>query len=345
MPIRFERHEKIARYLDPRTNFQETTIACEMRCDPLTGRSGRVAHGLGFHLSPLDVAPLIATSQPSCPFCPDRIFVVTPRFPVNIVPEGRLKLGEAVLFPNLVPYDEHSAVTVISQEHYVPLEKFTQAQLFHAFRLCLDYLHQVKRHPRTTYALVFWNYFPASGGTQIHPHLQILATDTPGNTLQEELTASLRYYREEGRSYWADLLLEEERLGERWVGRGIHSAWLTSFVSRSLLADTLVLFPEYQTILDLSDEALDEFCRGLGQTLHHLASQGVYSFNLAWFSGVAGSQEMCLHARLSPRLYLTPSIWGTDTTALQHLYQEHFMVQTPEAAASALQQAFKLTIH
>ena len=342
MPIHFERREKIARYLDPRTNFQETTIACEMRWDPLTGRSGRVAHGLGFHIYPLDVAPLIAASQPSCPFCPDRLFEVTPKFPVKIVPEGRLQRGEAVLFPNLVPYDEHSAVTVMSQEHYVPLGKFTQPQLFNAFRVCLDYLQQVQRHPQTTYALVFWNYFPASGGTQIHSHLQVFATDTPGNTLEEEFTSSLRYYREEGRSYWADLLLEEERLGERWVGRGAHSAWLTSFVSQSLLADTLVLFPEHQTILDLSDEALDEFCRGLGQALQHLASQGVYSFNLAWFPGVAGSQEMCLHARLSPRLYLTPRLWGTDTTALQHLYQEHFMVQTPEAAASALQQAFKL---
>src|SRR5205085_12047968 len=106
------------------------------------------------------------------------------------------------------------------------------------------------------------------------------------------------------------------------------------------LADTLILFPEHQTIGDLSAEALDEFCRGLGQALEYLASQGVYSFNLAWFCGVG--QQMCLHARLSPRLYLTPSIWGTDTTALQHLYQEHFMVQTPEAAASALQQAIKL---
>ncbi|HEY6409032.1 MAG TPA: hypothetical protein VIY29_16345, partial [Ktedonobacteraceae bacterium] len=175
-----------------------------------------------------------------------------------------------------------------------------------------------------------------------HSHLQVFATDTPGNTFEEEFTSSLRYYREEGRSYWADLLQEEERLGERWVGRGAQSAWLASFVSQSLLADTLVLFPEHQTILDLSDEALDEFCRGLGQALQHLESQGVYSFNLAWFSGVVGSQEMCLHARLSPRLYLTPSLWGTDTTALQHLYQEHFMVQTPEAAASALRQAFKL---
>ena len=136
--------------------------------------------------------------------------------------------------------------------------------------------------------------------------------------------------------------MAEERLGERWLARGAHSAWVTSFVSRSLLADTLILFPEIQTFLDLTNEGLDEFCRGLGQALHQLASQGVYSFNLAWFSGVAGSQEMCLHARLSPRLYLTQSIWGTDTTSLQHLYQEHFMVQTPETAAMALQQAIQL---
>jgi galactose-1-phosphate uridylyltransferase len=342
MPVRFERRQKTARYLDPRINFQETTIACEIRRDPLTGRSGRVAHGLGFTMQAPDLAPLIAISQPSCPFCPDRLFVVTPEFPPEIVPEGRLKLGEAVLFPNLVPYDEHSAVITISQEHYVPLGNFTHTQLFHAFSVSRSYLHAVQRHPQTTYALVFWNYFPASGGTQIHPHLQVLATDAPGNALEEELTCSSRYYREEGRSYWADLLVAEEGLGERWVARGVHSAWLTSFVSRSLLADLLILFPEVQTIVDLTDEGLDEFCRGLGQALSHLGSQGVYSFNLAWFPGVVGSQEMCLHARLSPRLYLTPRLWGSDTTALQHVYQEHFMVQTPETAAAAFRQAIHL---
>jgi len=343
MPIHFERQQKFARYLDPRTGYQEKTIACEIRRDPLTGRSGRVAHGLGFRIQPLDVAPLVAASKPSCPFCPDRLFKVTPKFPSEIVPEGRLQRGEAVLFPNLVPYDEHSAVTVMSQEHYVPLGAFTHAQLFDAFRVSQEYLHAVQRHSQTPYPLVFWNYFPASGGTQIHPHLQILATDTPGSAIEEELRCSSHYYREHGRSYWEDLLVEEERLEERWVARGVHSAWMTSFVSRSLLADTLILFPEIQTFLELTDEGLDEFCRGLGQALGHLASQGVYSFNLAWFSGVVGSQEMCLHARLSPRLYLTQSIWGTDTTSLQHLYQEHFMVQTPEVVAAGLRQAMTLS--
>ncbi|HLY32386.1 MAG TPA: hypothetical protein VKQ36_15260 [Ktedonobacterales bacterium] len=342
MPIRFVRQEKVARYLDPRLDYQETAISCEMRADPLTGRSGRVAHGLGFQIQPLDVEPLIAASRPNCPFCPERIFEVTPKFPVDVVPAGRLQRGEATLFPNLVPYDEHSAVAAMSQAHYVPIGQFTHMLLFDAFSVCLAYLRQVQRLPRTTYPLLFWNYLPASGGTQIHPHLQVFATDTPGNALQEELACSLRYEQEEGRPFWADLLEEEQRLGERFVGRGAHSAWLTSFVSRSLLADTLILFPGRQTLADLSEEALDEFCRGLTQALRHLATQGVYSFNLAWFSGVAEREDWWLHARLSPRLYLTPRLWGTDTTALQHLYQEPFMVQTPEASARGLQQVLSL---
>jgi UDPglucose--hexose-1-phosphate uridylyltransferase len=342
MPIRFVRQEKVARFLDPRLDFQETAIPCEMRSDPLTGRSGRVAHRLGFQIQPLDVQPLVAASRPTCPFCLERIFTVTPKFPVEVVPAGRLQRGEAVIFPNLVPYDEHSAVAAMSQAHYVPLGQFTYHLLFDAFSVCLEYLRQVQQHPRTTYALVFWNYFPASGGTQIHPHLQIFATDTPGNTIQEELACSLRYYQKEGHPYWADLFQEEERLGERFVARGAHSAWLTSFVSQSLLSDILILFPQRYTLADLSEEALDEFCRGLQQALQHLESQGVYSFNLAWFSGVAGREDMWLHALLSPRLYLTPRLWSTDTTALKHLYQEHFMVQTPEASVHGLQQAITL---
>jgi UDPglucose--hexose-1-phosphate uridylyltransferase len=342
MPIRFVRQEKIARYRDPRQELNEVRIACEMRWDPLTGHSARVAHALGFQLQPLDVQPLIDASQPTCPFCPERIFQVTPTFPADILPAGRLQRGEAVLFPNLVPYDEYSAVVVVSQAHHVPLDAFTQAQVVDAFTLCLEFVRQMQHLPRTTYPLVFWNYFPASGGTQIHPHVQVFVTDTPGNALNEELAYSLRYAQAEGRPYWEDLLREEEQLGERFVTRGAHTAWLTSFVSQSLLSDTLILFPDCHAFADLTPDALGECCAGLRQALQHLASQGVYSFNLAWFGGLAGQEAMWLHARLSPRLYLTPRLWGTDTTALQHLYQEHFMVQTPEAAAQALRQVITL---
>ena len=100
MPIRWERYQKVTRYLDPRAGFTQTEIACEIRRDPLTGRSGRVAHVLGFRLAPVDFAPIIEISKSGCPFCPERIFQVTPRFPEDIVPEaeaeeGRIRCGES----------------------------------------------------------------------------------------------------------------------------------------------------------------------------------------------------------------------------------------------------------
>ncbi|HST90020.1 MAG TPA: hypothetical protein VLJ14_16725 [Ktedonobacterales bacterium] len=342
MTLQFERYAKVARYLDPQAEFAERAIPCEVRRDPLTGRSGRVAHVAGFHPHPVDFSGLIEATRVGCPFCPERILAVTPRFPPDLVPDdegegdGRVRRGQTTLVPNLAPYDEHSAVAVMSRDHYVPLDAFTPELLADAFAASIAYFRSVQRQPRTTYQLAFWNYLPASGGTQIHPHLQLFATDTPGNTLEEELAASARYFAAEGRLYWADLVREEARAGERMIAEGRHSVWLTSFVSQSLLADVLAIFPEQRTLTTLPDEALDEFCRGLSALLRQLAAQGIYSFNLAWFPGTPDREDVWLHARLSPRVYLTPRIWGTDTSALQHLYGEHFMVQTPEDAARGL---------
>jgi UDPglucose--hexose-1-phosphate uridylyltransferase len=336
MGIQFERREKVARYLDPRQDYAEVAVPCEVRRDPLTGRSGRVAHVLGFRLQEVDFGLLIEASRAGCPFCPDRIFEATPRFPRDVTPEGRVVRGEAVLFPNLAPYDEYSAVAAISREHYVPMTMFTPAMLKDAFEACRAFFRDVQRLPNTTYALTFWNYLPASGGTQIHPHLQLFATDRPGATLEEELAASARYQQAEGRSYWADLLDMETRMGERFIARGAQTAWLTAFVSQSLLADVLVLFPDQRTLPEAPDAALDEFCLGVTQTLSAWEERGIYSFNLAIYPSAPGSDDVWLHARLSPRVYMTPRLWGTDTSALQHLYGEHFMVQTPESAAAAL---------
>jgi UDPglucose--hexose-1-phosphate uridylyltransferase len=342
MPIRFERHEKHARYLDPRQDYAEVVVACEIRRDPLTGRSGRVAHVLGFHLQQVEMGALIEASRANCPFCPQRVLEVTPRFPVSVTQAGRYVRGETVLFPNLAPYDEHSAVAAMSRAHYVPMDAFSPTLLRDAFGASRAFFRDVQRLPDTPYGLVFWNYLPASGGTQIHPHLQLFATDAPGNALEEERDASARYLQSDGRSYWADLLDTEERLGERFIARGAQTAWLSAFVSQSLLADVLVLFPGQQTLVDLPDAALEEFCDGVVQTLRVWMGQGVYSFNLALYPTTPDRPDAWLRARLSPRVYMTPRLWGTDTSALQHLYGEHFMVQTPETAASALRAALRL---
>ena len=46
-----------------------------------------------------------AVTPARCPFCPGRVLEVTPRFPPQLVAEGRLTRGDLVLFPNQAPYD------------------------------------------------------------------------------------------------------------------------------------------------------------------------------------------------------------------------------------------------
>ncbi|MBX6378143.1 MAG: hypothetical protein IRY95_06285, partial [Clostridia bacterium] len=158
MAIRFERREKVTRYLDPRNEHREVRIRSEVRWDPLTRRTARVAHFVGFRLRPVDFSQAVEASRAVCPFCPERILEVTPRFPPDIIPDGRVHRGETVVFPNLSPYDEHSAVAAISREHYIPLDGFRPQLLMDAFLACIDYFRHVSRHPGTTYSLVNWNY-------------------------------------------------------------------------------------------------------------------------------------------------------------------------------------------
>lgn len=336
MKIEFRIQEKTARCLDPRQGFAESHVRTQIRWDPLTHDSARVSHFVGFKLHPVDFSREIQESRTRCPFCPERVVDSTPKFPPDLVPEGRVQRGEAVVFPNLSPYDEHSAVAVMCREHFISPSGFTPRILSDAFRACIDYFDHIAHLPGTDFPLVCWNYMPAAGSSQVHPHLQVYATDVPGNLLGTELAASHRYFEAEGRPYWTDLIDQEELRGKRLAARGRHTAWLTSFVSLSPLADTLVIFPETRTMKEVSEEALEEFSRGLAQNLDYLETQGIYSFNLGWFPGPPRGDHFRLHVRLTPRLYIAPQVWCTDTSALSYLYREPFMIRTPEELARDL---------
>ncbi|HYA43416.1 MAG TPA: hypothetical protein VEF34_19095 [Syntrophobacteraceae bacterium] len=343
MKIEFRRQEKIARCLDPGKGFAEAQVRTEIRWDPLTGESARVGHFVGFQLLPVDFSREIERSRARCPFCPERVLEITPKFPSDLIAGGRIQRGEAIVFPNRSPYDEHSAVAVMCREHFVPPSGFTPQILFEAFQVCIDYFDHIAHLPGADFALVSWSYMPPAGSSQVHPHLQVYATDIPGNFLGTELAASLRYFEAEGRPYWTDLIDEEERRGERMIARGRHTAWLTAFVSLSVLSDALVIFPEARTMKELSEEALEEFSVGLAQVLGYLDSQGIYSFSLGWFPGLLEGKHFRLHARLTPRLYIAPQVWCTDAPTLSYLYRDHFMIRTPEDLALGLRSVIRLT--
>jgi UDPglucose--hexose-1-phosphate uridylyltransferase len=342
LTLRFSSERRLSTFTPPDGDGQPVKRYSELRRDPLTRRSGRVAHFAGFKLVAPDLSRVVESSRAGCPFCPERILQVTPLLAAAVAPSGRIQRGEANLFPNISPYDRHSVVVVLTEEHFVPADQFTATQIANGLHASIEYFRALPRVSRGTHSVLTWNYMPPAGATQVHAHLQGFSTNRPGSLLEEEVRFSRAFWRRHGHSYWEELVAEEESRGERFVARGRHLVWLTAFVSRSVVGDLLTVFPEHAYLEDLAGEGVEEFASGLQTALASLHEEGIRAFNLALYS--APSQERAghfrLHARLSPRIYFNPAIEGSDATAWQHLLDEPFMVRSPEALAERLRERF-----
>ena len=100
----------------------------EYRFDPLTGEQSRInperAERLKQAESDIRLKEIIDKSKETCVFCPERIEENTPRFPEAICKEGRIRIGETVVFPNLNPFGENHAVGTLSEGHFLDLDEF-----------------------------------------------------------------------------------------------------------------------------------------------------------------------------------------------------------------------------
>ena len=102
--------------LHPGRGFEAVPTSVEVRWDPLTGYGARlVSAPPGALFPPADpqaLAELAEQTRVSCPFCSERIEQATPKLSAAIWPQGRVRRGRAVLFPNLIAYAPHASVSV-----------------------------------------------------------------------------------------------------------------------------------------------------------------------------------------------------------------------------------------
>ncbi len=118
---------------------------------------------------------VLEASRKGCPFCPGQVDSMTPKFIPEIAPEGRIRKGRAVSFPNSFPYAQYNWVVVLSDEHFYHLDQFSTEILKDGFTVAQEGIRRVvRREPEFTYSSINWNYLPQSGGGLYHPHLQVV---------------------------------------------------------------------------------------------------------------------------------------------------------------------------
>jgi UDPglucose--hexose-1-phosphate uridylyltransferase len=345
-PIEFHAAVHEARLLvrDAATGeLAEGTAPVEFRTDPLTGRTLRL---VPFDLDRIIRPDLDGLERRSrelfCPFCAPNVTRITPAFPPDFITEGTIRIGEAFGFPNLGPYDVHGAIIVLSPErHFIPLDAFDEGLIADALLAAHTHLRAVDRTDRAArYHFIAWNYMPASGGSLVHPHIQSNAGYYPTNIQREVLEASDRYYETKGTNYWSDLLEQERRLGERYIGRFGAAEWLTAFAPLGRLSDVMAVFPDKASLLNLTERDLRDLAAGLLRLFPVLDAHNLVSFNLATYSGFDAGR-FWTHVRLTPRGSLLYSPVATsDQFYYQVLQQENVCILPPEAAAAMLRPAF-----
>ncbi|HNR11837.1 MAG TPA: hypothetical protein PLG17_00685 [Thermodesulfobacteriota bacterium] len=331
MPVRFTKSTKNIHFLDPRKEFQHTQASFEFRFDPLTRKRSRVTNLKFRFVHPPDLQSIIEKSaKRPCPFCRGNVDDMTPKFIPEFAPEGRISIGDALVFPNSMPYDQHNALAIFSRDHFVSLTQFSESLLFNGFLAAQAFFnHVAEKNSRCKYFCINWNYMPPSGGSLIHPHLHLMADKEPSDHHRLLMQRGKRYYKKFGINYWDDLIEEERRRKVRYIGETGSVCWLVYFAPKGMMFDVMGIFRKNLSILDLTRQQVRDFSQGLQKIFSYLEQKNLYSFNLALYSGIKEKEYFWTHVRLIPR-FTIPPVDTSDVSFTSLLHEESLATLRPE---------------
>jgi len=325
--VEFVREELRRMILDPRAGFAPVESVTEVRWDPLTGDTARLLREGVPMLPPseFDLAGLAADSRPGCPFCPERVLEVTPRFPETLVEGGRIEVGAALLFPNLVGFAEYSSVCVYSRElHDLPLAAMTPELVADNLAAQVEFCRAVRRAaPAAGWASVNANHMLPAGSSLFHPHTQGAVNRVPSNVQRRLAEVPAARFR--------DYMDAERREGRRYLGGSAEVVWLAAYAPlgpAELRAFVLAAgSPE-----DLDRPLVDELAAGIATAMRLYAELGYSSCNLALYGAPAERAGYVLNLRMVVRSNVTP-LYRSDVAWLERLHYEVATDVLPEDLA------------
>ena len=221
-----------AKFVDP--DGQNADRPIEIRTNPITGRTCRIAFSRikekETGTETLPPPPPDARATATCPFCRPQVDSQTPRLQPDLAGEARMTRDDSLLFPNLFPYGNYSAVSLVDEEHFVEIGKASPSSYTSCFLNCCRYLTRVSDYdPQAVYMAITQNHLPSAGGSLIHPHLQINADRVPANHHRVLHKRANDYYKHSGNLLFSSYLDHESREGSRHIGTTGPWQWMAAF--------------------------------------------------------------------------------------------------------------------
>ena len=333
--MRLEKFTECARILDPRSGFSEGRHEIEVRIDPLTGATCRI--NITRAARPKQILRRAEGGVPTkCPFCPENLERETPKFTPDLIPEGRLKSGGAILFPNLFPLSDLHGVCVFTPAHKLDLDKFLKEEIYDGITCCRKFFEIVGRKG-APFHFLGWNHLSSSGASLLHPHFQVMAFKKPLHGPKSCFDASERYRRGEGRSFWSDLI-SSERGSPRYIGETAGFLWLAPWAPTGAFEVIGVSGDTKASLLQLDEREMEGLSVGIVKILGGLWNLGATSITMAIISWP--SSEGADWFSMSVRLMVRPSGSISDRAFLELYGGEVGLTTLPEDYAKALRERF-----
>jgi UDPglucose--hexose-1-phosphate uridylyltransferase len=329
----FRRELFEAEILHPEQDFEPVKLQFEVRMDPLTGHTSRILPQAGFlPRTDFDLGELADSTRSDCPFCPERVETATPRLPARITAEGRIRHGEALLFPNLLPYSKYSSVSVYSpNRHFLPLDQLTPELMADNLSAQVEFAQSVLRHDGdASWVSINANHMLPSGSSVFHPHLQGSVNPVP-TTVQRMLaeTPAERFHR---------YVQSERDAGDRYIASTGTAVWLATFAPIGPAELRAFVF-EVASPAELDRTLVEELAEGIATALNLYAELGFQSFNMALYGAPPETPGYPLNLRLVCRSNLEP-LYRSDATWLERLHWEAAVDVVPEDLAARARSYF-----
>jgi UDPglucose--hexose-1-phosphate uridylyltransferase len=338
--IEFEERDLEASVPDLAAGGAWTRVPLRWRRDPLTGASARILTGVKLQPSTRPDMTELTAKPAFCPFDAEYLETATVPFPAELTAEGRIRVGRAVVVPNIMAYATHSAVGIYDPgRHFIDLDELTPGLIGDALTAMVRHAQAVRRaDPTAQWSSINANYLPPAGASLVHPHLQS-AHDAHGLTGQRLLVDRSKAWKERHGSYWA-ALVDQEAGGPRWVGHIGRVAWLTPFAPTGF-GEVWGVVAGAADVTELTEEDCQALGQGLSQVLGAYLAWNLASFNFGLIGGGPQAHEDGHQVVLKVLSRSNPEpVYRSDATYFERIWGEALIDLSPEEVADAVRVRF-----
>lgn len=346
--LSFESTESVVRFMNPLKEFAEDAQTIQIRKDPLLGDTSvfnpELKDKAQIFFGSCDqelIEKLVEDTAKSCFFCGEAVEKSTPRFTPDFSSEGRIRVGEALLFPNLFSLGTFHPVIRLCDAHFLKLSEFTPPLILDGFAVAQKFLRLAyEKDPQVAYTAVTANYLFPAGASLVHPHLQMIVTPVPYSYLARMIDGCSDWQTANNSTYYTDLV-EQEKDGERFIGQTGNWHWLTPF-SPLGNNEVMAIHKDHWDFNDLSEDDIMDLSTGISRILSYYETMGHLSYNYSLYSvrKEMGDGSFRCMLKIITRQNLYPN-YRNDDYFLQKLLQSELIITPPEELAEQLRDSFK----